>query len=158
MIYEPTWVELHDARKHPDDGDACIRGPARVGRGVRRTTTPRTTTGRHRPACRLGWKRLSKAPESGWTPPWERLDRPVGAGGERGKEFSYSDHLSLQRIRWQLRSAESADEKPVGLTWPKPRRYRRSDPEDRDGGGGGPEVVDVGEDGPLRMRRLEYPE
>ena len=52
----------------------------------------------------------------------------------------------------------SADEKPVGLTWPKPRRYRRSDPEDRDGGGGCPEVVDVGEDGPLRMRRLEYPE
>ena len=52
----------------------------------------------------------------------------------------------------------SADEKPVGLTWPKPRRYRRSDPEDRDGGGGCPEVVDVGEDGPLRMRRLGDPE
>ena len=52
----------------------------------------------------------------------------------------------------------SADEKPVGLTWPKPRRYRRSDPEDRDGGGGCPEVVDVGEDGPLRMRRLGVPE
>ena len=62
--------------------------------------------------------------------------------------------LDLDRVC----GVRSADEKPVGLTWPKPRRYRRSDPEDWGGGGGCPEVVDVGEDGPLRMRKLEYPE